>query len=592
MIPAVCGPFDCIPPEILCRIFELVSGDWPCTIPPDVREPPWLLGQVCSHWRKVSRSIQSLWKTQIIVFGQAHYTFPSASGSKLPDYRFSKRSFDAVEGAIGVLPPGSRIAIEVAPSFESLPESDSISSHDAVKFLPHVQELRWRLPLNPAIFPPGSLAEIEQLSIDPHPTFLTQNDLAALSADQFGPSPRLQKLNILTLAPHFLSSGIPLSRLRCLKLDTIHRLWPTDHSVWRDFFMSRANDFSNLHEISVVADSKLVEIILQANLPWHQFTLFNLASDGSLTSLSPLLDRLRLSTHLTNLGLSKLSTKHEPPHYRDDNPVTLPFLQTLEAGSDIPFSLVKHWISSSNLLCLDVEISLSNFYSVLRQSLHLMKVTFSLSPSTDLISSVYSPSIVLPYLTHLSLSLSLQQGQEWSPASFPTLLIAPDLLSLEICVEDGGSFPLNFTIDLINRSRARLSSIECYFKGPTPLEPNESITLLNALENADTVNISNFILSHAVLDSFAKGDLLPRVRSLTLSVWTLKQFVSTINKRLSYEETCGSIRLRNIVGFVADDFYDENVADDRDPDLDHLTVMTAVQEIKERYGVECDIDCV
>ncbi|KAG6835135.1 hypothetical protein H0H93_004535 [Arthromyces matolae] len=583
VIHYVAQPFDSIPPEILCRIFELISCDFPCTIPPDVREPPWLLGQVCSNWRKVSRSIQSLWKAEIIVLGEALYTSPSASGSNLPHYQFKKRPFDAFEVARGVLPPGSRIAIKVAhePFRNSIPKSGSISSHDALKFLPHVKELSWELPFNPAIFPPGSLAEIEQLSINPHPALITPNDLAALSADHFGPSPRLQNLNILTLTPHFLSSGIPLSRLRCLKLATMHpctRWWPTDHSVWRDFFMSRANDFSNLHEISVVADSKLVEIILQANLPWHQFTLFNLALDGPLTSLSPLLDRLRLSTHLTNLGLSNLSTKHEPPYYRDDNPVTFPFLQTLEAGSDIPFSLVKHWTFSSNLLCLDVEISLSDLYSVLRKSPHLMKVTCSVSPSTDLVSSVYSPDIVLPYLTHLT--LTLHQVQEWSPASFPTLLVAPDLTSLEITVE--GSFPLNFTTDLINRSRAQLSSIEFDFYKATSLDPNESIfSLLDSLKNVETVEIGNFDLSHEVLDSFAKGALLPHVRFLTLRVMTLKLFVSTINKRLSYEQTCGSIRLRKIDAFV----YDH----DRDLDLDALTAMTASQEIKERYGVECDI---
>ncbi|KAK0457589.1 uncharacterized protein EV420DRAFT_1480650 [Desarmillaria tabescens] len=50
------GPIRRLPRETLLHIFNLVSSDIP-----DPLDAPWILGQVCSTWRSISRSCPSLW---------------------------------------------------------------------------------------------------------------------------------------------------------------------------------------------------------------------------------------------------------------------------------------------------------------------------------------------------------------------------------------------------------------------------------------------------------------------------------------------------------------------------------------------------
>ncbi|KAJ6535339.1 hypothetical protein DFH09DRAFT_931827, partial [Mycena vulgaris] len=51
-----------LPPENLAQIFMfcLPSGRW-ASYEPNTEKAPWVLGQVCSHWRAVALSTSGLW---------------------------------------------------------------------------------------------------------------------------------------------------------------------------------------------------------------------------------------------------------------------------------------------------------------------------------------------------------------------------------------------------------------------------------------------------------------------------------------------------------------------------------------------------
>ncbi|SJL16971.1 uncharacterized protein ARMOST_20508 [Armillaria ostoyae] len=68
---ALLAPIRRLPRETLIQIFGLASSDIP-----DPRDTPWILGEVCSTWRSISRSCPSLWtRIHISTFGRNYSTF-------------------------------------------------------------------------------------------------------------------------------------------------------------------------------------------------------------------------------------------------------------------------------------------------------------------------------------------------------------------------------------------------------------------------------------------------------------------------------------------------------------------------------------
>ncbi|KAK0435738.1 hypothetical protein EV421DRAFT_1834381 [Armillaria borealis] len=68
---ALLAPIRRLPRETLIQIFGLASSDIP-----DPRDAPWILGEVCSTWRGISRSCPSLWtRIHISTFGRNYSTF-------------------------------------------------------------------------------------------------------------------------------------------------------------------------------------------------------------------------------------------------------------------------------------------------------------------------------------------------------------------------------------------------------------------------------------------------------------------------------------------------------------------------------------
>ncbi|PBK84951.1 hypothetical protein ARMGADRAFT_909563, partial [Armillaria gallica] len=64
-------PIRRLPRETLLQIFGLASSDIP-----DPRGTPWILGEVCSTWRSISRTCPSLWtRIHVPEYGRNNFTF-------------------------------------------------------------------------------------------------------------------------------------------------------------------------------------------------------------------------------------------------------------------------------------------------------------------------------------------------------------------------------------------------------------------------------------------------------------------------------------------------------------------------------------
>ncbi|KAG6849875.1 hypothetical protein H0H93_004093 [Arthromyces matolae] len=478
---------------------------------------------------------------------------------------------------------------------------DSIHPNAVLKFLPLIKELAWEVPLNPTLFPPGSLEGIEQLSIMPHMSRIVKNGLRSLSSDQFGPSPRLQELKVRSLTPEFIYSGIPWSNLRSLMLDSWngHPITPELDTAWSALAKGIPIDLRNLRELTLESRFELLDVILTALFPWHQLTSLTIHSEDSFQSCSLLFNPLRQSTNLIKLSITSRRTQdpRQPLHYPEHDLITLSYLQNLRFSSAIPFPMIKHIISSGVLCSLNAErISVSDLYFLAQECPRLSNLTALISPSTDHLSSG-SSTIIMSSFKHLNITFWLQK-KEWSATSFPTLLTTPYLTSLEIYVQACHSVPLHLVTDLISRSHAQLSHFSCRFSYPASVHPSESLLpLLNTLRYATVVDFSCVVCSQGVLDLLATGSLLPRLKRLVFTTSDLEQSASTIKSRLLYEESQGNVNLKQIVGYIRTDFVEDaddngdehsnststEDAEDEEDDLESTSVVEDVDDDRRKH---------
>ncbi|KAG6834244.1 hypothetical protein H0H93_010931, partial [Arthromyces matolae] len=345
-----------------------------------------------------------------------------------------------------------------------------------------------------------------------------------------------------------------------------------------------------------------------ATIPWYQLTTLHIVSSDSFENLPLLFDVLRASTGLINLRIQgyKCGKTYEQLDSLGYHPATLPALQRLIAPS-ITLPVITHLISPDFLLSLTTgTISLSDFYLVVQKCPRLTTLDSYITDTSD---PLVSAAITLPCLT--SLEIFFAHDPEWSSASFPTLLVTPNIKSLQVTVHGSGSFPLSLTADLIKRSDAQISDFGGHIdEDISAFDSRNSgkylLELLTALEGAQVVKIVGIIFPPAILDELAAGSLLPRVKSLAFSVRTLEQMESILNSRLLYEETRGRVNLQDISGFIEpkeDDDSDEHSDDDEHLDAGDSGVDSDIEEeegllsiaarkIREKYGVECELSYI
>ncbi|KAG6834227.1 hypothetical protein H0H93_011048 [Arthromyces matolae] len=302
----LCGWQDSIAPEILDLIFNHAWDTHSTTedsLPFNVSGFPWTLGRVCNKWRQVSRSNPKFWRTRITVTA----ILPVSYHKRHPAVRLISESLRALQCAADLLPEGRHIVLEVADSI-NLQDTNDQAQHSVpptalLEFLPLVSHLKWKVFFDAALFPPGSLAELERLSIISS-GLSTVYGGTTLSLDHFGKSPRLQTLEAIGPTPHYITSGIPWSFLRSLTLiPRTFVLAPEVKTAWETFFSSKAiTDLSSLQELTLICSWKLVEIFFAADFPWPQLTSYQLRVHGGVSFKSLLLNMCRLSTALGKIN--------------------------------------------------------------------------------------------------------------------------------------------------------------------------------------------------------------------------------------------------------------------------------------------------
>ncbi|KAG6818285.1 hypothetical protein H0H93_006274 [Arthromyces matolae] len=458
--------------------------------------------------------------------------------------------------------------------------------------------MSWSVVFNPSSLPPKSLKGLKSLSISHDQDGILIYTPASFSLEQFGDSPNLQTLRLFMKIPAPESlSGIPWSYLKHLSLDTTDRYAYSSESeeiglAWRNFFESRAiTDLSCLQELTVKSQSDLLGVFLTANFPWHQLTTLHLHIRGAMSNkdLALLACPLRLSTNLVRLEINLKDAGEPMLHHQEEHPMTFPLLQHLSIRGPIQLSMFGSFVSSKNLRSFEARlaISLSDFYFIVQQCTVLTDLTALVTPSTH--PSASSGLIILSYLHTLRISFN-RKVKEWSPASFPTLLVLPRLTSLTVQVSDYDTFPFDFSLDLINRSNCQLSKARFLLDDPSSLdypEPIETVLpLLAVINNADTVHAKGFIFPQVVLDSIAAGTLLPCLFHLELTASTLDQLLSTINFRLRREKTRGYIKLQKIGGYIAGYLqYDTEEDSEEEEEWLQTLLETASEKIMRKWGI-------
>ncbi|KAG6847519.1 hypothetical protein H0H93_007602 [Arthromyces matolae] len=458
-----------------------------------------------------------------------------------------------------------------------------VSPNSILEFLPLVYSMSWSVVFDPSFLPPKSLEGLKSLSIyhrNPKET------TGSFSLEQFGDSPNLQALFMKIQAPQLFFSGIPLSCLKDLVLDTMDRHVARSRIneivlAWRNLFESRAiTSLSCLQELTVKLQSDLLGFFLTADFPWHQLTKLHLHIWGAVSNedLALLPCPLRLSTNLVRLEINLNDAGQPMVNHQEELPITFPFLQHLSISGPISLSMFGSLVSLENLRSFEARfaISLSEFYFIVQQCPVLTDLIALITPSTH--PSASSGLIILSYLHTLQISFN-EEVKKWSPASFPTLLVLPRLTSLTVHVSDYGMFPFDFSLDLINRSNCQHSKASFLLHDPSSLAPQPVETvlpLLTVINNARTVHTKGFIFPRVVLAAIAAGNLLPCLFDLALTASTFDQFLSTINLRLRREKTCGSIKLQKIRGYISG--YPQNDAEDSAEEERLKTLLQAASE--------------
>ncbi|KAG6835669.1 hypothetical protein H0H93_015907, partial [Arthromyces matolae] len=413
--------FD-LPPELLLIIFDLTSLYTPSVaLPPILSQFPWVLGRVCSSWRRVSRSMRNLWKMKISLQATRTRSLPPFSffGSE----RFLSR-------AVEVLPNCSQIHLEVT-YHESL-TTDLISNRGITDILPLVTELDWAIDVDPGVFRRGSFQRLQRLTFDDNEAsveFMDRPDDRPLLIDCFLVSPRLQDLTIMTATPLLLYSSFPWSRLHTLELDTrFEPLTVVNYSHWKTFAeTNRAVGFYSLRGLTIRSTRQLFHVFFGLSFPWHQLSSLKIEWMDSPLELSVIAEPLRKTNDLQLLQIMGDITEEDelPLPFSEDNPPNLlRSLQSLTLNYGIPYSMIKPLICGGDLQKFETDkyLELADFYHLIEHCTRLSELSVKVEPNyeQDIALALPTSNLVSP-LTSLLLSLDIDDDDD-PTSSFPTRL--------------------------------------------------------------------------------------------------------------------------------------------------------------------------
>ncbi|KAG6872963.1 hypothetical protein C0995_004717 [Termitomyces sp. Mi166 len=522
------APHKSLPPEILERIFCFILHNLSSVyVPVNLTQYQWVLGRVCSSWRRISRSIPNLWYTFITLGRKVDKKDPNYDVALLRDLRY----------ATEILPEVAYLALSVY-------EGTRVPIGGLAPYLHRLDKLYWSVSSSPEqaaleAFPLESLSRLKNLEIrmDSVDTQVISHTMSYPAL--FGESARLQYLDFASNNPNFLiSSNIPWSQLLYLH---ISHLYPDEHPSW--LLLGRRDPFRQLtclKELVLDLNTAILRVVLHYGFPWHRLEKLSLHCPWSYEAedIIPVIETLRKCSSLTYLYLDSPAKSSNLINY-PQKLIALPSLEELRLEMYAPLCVIDSIVSCSFRFLELGETTLEDFYAIIRRCPRLTELYCGLTDDAEV--SFRADPIVLPHLTKFSSS-------PWDASlSFPTLLIAPRLTSLKLCPERG-SLPIDLIVAFLLQSNMQLYEFVCKFKDDTVRYPSaDSLRkLLTLLNSCSHVYIRPVNFPEAILDEIGSGSLFPRARSLTFDAFSPKLIVATIRRRLEQERESCRVRLSAI----------------------------------------------
>ncbi|KAG6888752.1 hypothetical protein C0995_006224 [Termitomyces sp. Mi166 len=244
-----------LPQEILEQIFGLLRPSDPLQLPPVLTEHAWVLGRVCSDWRRLSRAMPVLWTTSIVVDSTV------------------KKPLMQLKCAEDILPEVAFISLWLCDVMPGIPMMDLLP------YLPHINQLTWDFEYGWQLrevmngFPPGSLSQLEILMITVGHMDSEVDNKPEKNTGLFGRSSRLRYLTLQSDIPVFLLSDIPWSQLHSFSLLPTYpyQISAVTQSHWME--LGRQNPFphmSSLRSLTLEMTVEYFDFILSLDFPWHQ----------------------------------------------------------------------------------------------------------------------------------------------------------------------------------------------------------------------------------------------------------------------------------------------------------------------------------
>ncbi|KAG6908909.1 hypothetical protein DXG01_002790 [Tephrocybe rancida] len=340
------APHRFIPPEILEQIFLslLPRGQTEgTTLPPALDIMPWLLGQVCSRWRSLSRAMPMLW-------GIIHIDLSNGCTTT-----------EVLRRALEALPVVSSISLKVTDASRS-------TANSLIPYLSRIDELEWRFN-DPAkegiwdVLPSKSLSHLVSLKFTIPISYPREADPPLDSMELFGHSSRLQALELFSDTPHILLCDVPWNQITSLTLYTsihsqMHDQADSD-AIWMK--LARRRPFAShcrLQSLSLFIAEKIFTIFLAFPPPWVQITSLSIEC-YSMPHFRAALRIVPQCTRLTKLVLRVAVGRSQPSPPQESNGGNLLHLDTFQlVAFDIfifPF-LTTPALTALNIIAKGLEV--------------------------------------------------------------------------------------------------------------------------------------------------------------------------------------------------------------------------------------------
>ncbi|KAG6824481.1 hypothetical protein H0H92_006735 [Tricholoma furcatifolium] len=485
------APHKRIPHEILELILrdclEISGGG--LRLPPtreSIRTAPLVLGQVCSTWRSMSRSIPELWNTTYLDF---------------------TKEFKDLRCASEILPDVAKVHFEVRDISHNKP----FPVKDFLPYLDTITELEWcidRTLEQPSmtILPPESLSRLTRLSFGGQDWNDANETPPTYNIPLFGKESRLQSLILESNAPSFLLTDIPWSQLHTFHV-VLYFEDDDDEASWRWMIwgdLAAKNPFgrmSSLNELTLALPPRLGHLFLSHDFPWHQLTSFAFFwTTYAAHDLHQMIKTLQKCTSLKNLRLVNDSDFELPISGLNDTQTVASFhLHTIEL-KQLPSTLVKYLcVPDSNPRELTIStLEFSDFYLFTNQCSSLVE----LSCSINIIAGYH---ISLPNLRQLQLEV---QGGSLLDLS----LFAPAVVSLTVEVDKEARDVVDGITQLITRSN--MNPRDFWLHGRSA--ESVSAALLSALESCHSLTFRRLPLSRDCVNCIVSRSVLRDLKSLRI----------------------------------------------------------------------------